>query len=746
MTDPRTLQTPKNLNWTLPGDRYTLLDPVRDKTFLSLASIKNPVAPVNDGGLGVVDNGLFVYTSAYVPGTTTKRLYPIKFFWIGSPAGTTDATDTFSIYMADVNPAAYYAGAPAAVWLINPRLVLAVSQAKSDIFTWFDANYPGGAVGGVGNGNSGSNGTYGTLLGSSSPVGNISGMDSIDGQFWPIYDYVDGSCVLYFSVKTPNQNTLSIYCYKTAAGEGMEFDSPLASAQFLGGLYANGWFTNQEGSGLQFAGVNGNPNVFTSHRFSTLSPDPLNYFAGGKTKQSAVFAYSAGTPQSDNVDHGANLFSTIVDDIHAAPLHPTSSFPWGVLQLDSAFPLVDKVGSIAVHPHWGPSSTGYVVLYNSPSMIDRAHSEQETGVVISAMQLVAAYVYTDVGTPFSGSYAAGVPILIGLPALELGSGIDNVGLCRPQFTTLPDGIPKLLFANFTFDQNLTLGMTYVPGDWLSARRREKLATYWNNQNNSGFAVMLPTFGKRRLAIEGAFEGNQPAVPPVRVMGFSNSSYGGGVPEIMGYRHWRLFPGNEVNQNGLIFSGGLWRLTIDDILPIMSITTSSFMGSVVGGNPWFGYIELSDIEGGDEAPVFDYFYINSGGTIYAITTAGSGSIMSGQQTLGTFSTPQTSIPLSADGEDLLEINVNVVSLVGTGVTVALQILDPIEGTLLQTVPLGALSAAGVIRAVLARGGATAWMNGNATSLGALGIPGYFQLVITPNSATVGAVATYKMQHG
>ncbi|MGI0068233.1 MAG: hypothetical protein ACREB9_07490, partial [Thermoplasmata archaeon] len=118
-----------------PGARFVLLDPVRDAAFLSSQSIKNPSAPVNDAGLGVVDNGLFVYTSAYTPGTTTKRPYPIKFFWIGSPAGTTDANDAFSIYMADVLQNAYYAGAPAVVWLVNPRLVLSVGQAKSDIIT-----------------------------------------------------------------------------------------------------------------------------------------------------------------------------------------------------------------------------------------------------------------------------------------------------------------------------------------------------------------------------------------------------------------------------------------------------------------------------------------------------------------------------------------------------------------------------------------------------------------------------------
>jgi hypothetical protein len=56
---------------------------------------------------------------------------------------------------------------------------------------------------------------------------------SIDGQFWPIYDYVDNSILLYFSIKTPNPNTQSIYCYKTT---DTEIRSPLTSSQFLGGL------------------------------------------------------------------------------------------------------------------------------------------------------------------------------------------------------------------------------------------------------------------------------------------------------------------------------------------------------------------------------------------------------------------------------------------------------------------------------------------------------------------------------
>jgi hypothetical protein len=463
-----------------PGARFALLDPVRDAGFLTSNTINNPVSPVNDAGLGVVDNGLFVYTSAYVPGTTTKRQYPIKFFWLGSPAGTTDSNDAFSIYMADVNPAGFYPGAAANAWLVNPRLVLHVTQAGSDIINWFDAHYPGGATGGVGSTGTGSNTTYGTLDGDNTNPGNISRMASpaagasIDGQFWPIYDQVDNSMILYCSVKTPNPNTLSIYAYKTAANEGMELQqSPLGSSQFLGGLYAPSWSN-------QF------PGVLSSHRFSILSPDPNVAFPRVAGQQTAVVVHSWGGFGTSGPDHGVNMAGSLVTDIHGTPLAPGTLYSPPVVSPDiiGSYP-VDKFGSIQTCPSVDGVQAGYSVIFNSPSDRDARGYANGAPVILSAMQLRIAYFNLVVSSGFT----------FGRDPLYTSYDVNAPGACRPQFTSLPDGVPKLLYANFSFDQNLTLGYTYVPGDLLSPARQSSL--YYSQDVGAG-TYQLYLYGKRNM--------------------------------------------------------------------------------------------------------------------------------------------------------------------------------------------------------------------------------------------------------
>jgi hypothetical protein len=510
------------------GARFTLLDPVRDAGFLSSGTINNPVSPVNDAGLGVVDNGLFVYTSAYLPGTTTKRSYPVKFFWIGSPAGTNDTNDAFSIYMADVNSDGFYPGAPASAWLVNPRLVLHVTQAGSDIINWFDANYPGGASGGVGSTGTGNNTTYGTLDGDNSNPGNISRMASItagasiDGQFWPVYDLVDNSMILYFSVKTPNQNTLSIYAYKTAANEGMELQqSPLGSSQFLGGLYAPSWSS-------QF------PGVLSSHRFSILSPDPNVAFPRVAGQQTAIMVHSWGTFGTNGPDHGLYMAGTLVNNIHGTPLAPgTLSSPVGLSpDYMGSYP-VDKFGSIQTCPSVDGVQAGYSVIYNSPSDRDVRGTANGAPVVLSAMQLRIAYFNLAVSNGFT----------FGRDPLYTSYDVNARGACRPQFTSLPDGIPKLLYANFSFDQNLNLGYTYVPGDLLSPARQSSL---YYSAGGGGFTIYL--YGKRNMRFS-------------IITGTGPNPNAGNFPNQL-----QMIFGSQSDADSVSFGGGYVSLTKSHIIP------------------------------------------------------------------------------------------------------------------------------------------------------------------------------------
>jgi hypothetical protein len=475
------------------GRRYVLLDSVRDAAFLT------PSSPIPDGqggtisdmGLGVVDNGLFVYTSKFKPGSpTTPRPYPLKFFWIGSPAGTNDKNDVFAIFVADVNSDAFYPGAPAAVWLLNPRLVLSVPQAKHDIIDWFDANYPYTAIpasGGVGQEtpNGQSNTTYGTLSVGGAP-GNISGMDSLDGQFWPIYDYVDNSIILYFSIKTPNCNTLSVYCYK---GLDTEFTSSLSSSQFIGGVY-NASLSSDYSA------------VLSSHRFSIASPDPLVTIARVSGKQSAVIANGYGTFDTSTPDHCRWLMFSVLPDIHTYPLNwntrTLSSDRIGVDVSGQYNP--DKLGSLFSIPQANQVPSCYGLLYNATS--DRDIRNGSNGIVINAMQIRIAYFHPSTRTAGFGDN------------LIFSSETGIVGNCRPQFVTFPDGLPKIIYNNFAFDQSLQTAYEYIDLSVLKPDNQKKITISSDGFDNP---LSFCTFGKNKVL--------------VRLMLANNSWNSGGVAQV-----------------------------------------------------------------------------------------------------------------------------------------------------------------------------------------------------------------------
>jgi hypothetical protein len=377
-----------------------------------------------------------------------------------------------------VNQAAFYPGAPAGAWLENPRLVLHVSQAKKDVISWFDSNYPGGASGGVGSGNSASNSSYGTLMGEGSAVGNISGMDSIDGQFWPIYDYVDNSILLYFSIKTPNLNTKSIYAYKI---RDTEMTSPLSSSQFLGGV-----------SGIQYS------NTTSSHRFVIVSPDPLVSFARVPGRQSAVFAYAFGVFDFSTPDHAIGLGGGYIPDIHGQPLNWGQSgvivVPPNGLGLDmGGLNNVDKLGSIVpVGDTYSASS--YCVLFNATSIRDSRLGSNS--VVIDAMQVRCAFLHLNAITPH---------LVYGYePLIEL-TGVESLGHCRPQYSTLPDGLPKIVYNDFQFDQSLRTVYEYVDSSKLRPENHRRLI-YTNDLTPNPFLVK--TYGKKKALIMLS-QGNQP---------------------------------------------------------------------------------------------------------------------------------------------------------------------------------------------------------------------------------------------
>jgi len=474
---PRSVFTP-NFAVAPVGGRFILLDPVRDANFLNKPTTDALGNTIPDMGLGVVDNGVFVYTSQTLNGAT--RPYPVKFFWLGSPAGTNDANDNFSIFMADVDESAFKPGAQASEWLLNPRLVLSTLQAGKDIINWFDANYPYTSVppsGGVGQEtpNGQSNSTYGTLTTGGSP-GNVSRMasfstgSSIDGQFWPVYDYVDNSIILYFSIKTPNINTQSIYCYKTT---DTEIRSPLTSSQFLGGV------------GYLQALYNGP--ITSSHRFSIISPDPLVTTPRVAGQQSAVFFYAFGAFDASTPDHARWIQASVISDIHTNPVNwsgkitlSASEHGGGTDVSGQYYP--DKLGSIFVVPQGNTTSACYACLYNATT--DRDIRNGSNDLVINAMQVRICYFHP----------AANV-VAFGSDPISFASGVGTIGHCRPQFTTYPDGVPKIIYNDFAFDQSLKTVMEYIDPQVLRPENHKKIYIVEDNFPNPLF---FSTFGRKKL--------------------------------------------------------------------------------------------------------------------------------------------------------------------------------------------------------------------------------------------------------
>jgi len=477
---------------TVAGRRFILLDPVRDANFLNKSTTDALGNTIPDMGLGVVDNGLFVYTSQTLNGA--PRPYPVKFFWIGSPSGTNDANDNFSIFMADVDESAFYPGAPASVWLKNPRLVLSTLQAGKDIINWFDANYPyttTPASGGVGQEtpNGQSNTTYGTLSTGGNP-GNVSRMaslssgSSIDGQFWPVYDYVDNSILLYFSIKTPNVNTKAIYCYKAT---NTEIPTPLTTSQFQGGVYLT-QFGNQGAATL------------SSHRFSIISPDPLVTTPRVTGKQSAVLFYGYGGLDTTSPDHCKFLQAAVLSDIHTAPLNwqgnltlDAMNFGGGVDASGQYNP--DKLGSIFVVPQGNTTSACYACLYNATTDRDI----RAGGLVINAMQIRIAYFHPATNV-----------LAFGSDPISFASGVGTIGHCRPQFTTYPDGIPKIIYNDFAFDQSLKTAMEYIDPKVLRPEHHKKIYITEDNFNTSFF---FSTFGRKKLFARLYFTATSGYIPP-----------------------------------------------------------------------------------------------------------------------------------------------------------------------------------------------------------------------------------------
>lgn len=722
---------------TAPGTRYVLLDSVRDSAFLNVSKTDALGNTISDMGLGCVDNGLFTYTTRFTPGSpTVARPYPYKYYWLGSPSGTNDTNDVFSIFVADVNQSAFYPGAPASAWLLNPRLVLSLPQAKNDIVAWFDANYPGGGTGGVGNTGTGSNSTYGTLTGDNSNPGNVSVMNSIDGQFWPIYDRVDDSILLYFSFKTPNANTLAIYCYKIT---NTEISSPASSSEFLGGLNSPTFPSYQ---------IAGSSNIYSSHRF-VIASDSLGVFPRASANDlQAVLITSGGARDTATADHGGQITSMLIEDIHADPIAPTTinlsaSSGYQALDQGGEYP-VDKFGSISVAQPLDNALPGYAFLYNAPS--DRDVRSGSNKVVINSMQVRVAY-----WAPYAINMATGQdPILT-------GDQLEVSGCCRPQFTFLPDGLPKIIYNNWTPDNNLRTEYIYVDPDIISPRNQSRIRYQFNSLNGtSNYGTMNThySFGKRAARLvsflnENAYTSKtDPSVFPSSIElawagRVDNTQNGLGMfdsPWYMSFvsrRRYHLSPGSGYIVQGIGGSQSLLEIDLEIPLPWFQINLLPKVN-----RPIQYYLELHDPPIAS-LPDHKFGYLTN--SLKAITPNNTAS---GEQT-GPLTTNTKSEFVETDDCHELVVNFTISTVLGTNptLTIKLNTFDPMEGTAQSTLTLNATAittSSHIIKLIIANGNATLWMDGNANPLGGFSVPSLWgvEFDIGGTSSSYSITATFE----
>jgi hypothetical protein len=483
---PTSLAVTPYLSEPATSQEFILIDSIRDATFLSTGGA--------DMGLGVIDNPFFFYSSQRNPSTGAVR--PYQLMWLGSPAGT-QSRPQYSLYCADVIDLdndgfadSFYPNAPASAWLTNPREVLSIGQAASDIISWFDANYPGGAVGGVGLSNSGSNSQYGTLAGGDSPVGSVATISELV-QAHIIYDSVDDTALLYFSVNTGNFNSLAIYCYKIA---DPTFSSPATSSEFLGGLsgaacFGSGVIVDPEGTAGST--VTQAVNILSSPRF-VVSRDPLSNLptspAGNQIPGIIFYSYGVVPPPTSSTsgwkDHGASVAAGLLNDLHGNPIAPTNNSvtlapgaSWDPYQ----YP-VDKFGSVMVTDLVDGEEPCYTFLFSTPSTRD-VRGTSNSVVLTSIKDHVGFY------------NAAGKNLGIGMKALTSFEDTLLLGRCRPYFTHLPDGIPKLTYGAYQRDGYINGGAHYLDADALSPRSQDRIVTIRELSY-----MTIYRFGKKKMSI------------------------------------------------------------------------------------------------------------------------------------------------------------------------------------------------------------------------------------------------------
>jgi len=338
----------------------TLLSPIRDRDYLR--SLVNPTSTVPDAGVGVIDN-IFFFVAGHYPGGLSTTSVPeerIYLVWFGSPAGTTDANPKYNIFYAKVHPDQYKPGAPASQWLDPPVLLVSYDQISRDVVNWADnvftaAGYTPSSPGVINvPSNAGYIPNYGYVNYYAAPSTitlNFTGTPELK-QLHMIYDMLDDTVLMYFSIMVPNWNpaTKAQYVYKFPvsllksqqsinqyAVSGLtptttSTPPPNDKPYFLGWLKFDDTVEQTIGSGAPWPGV---AQMQSAPQFA-ISFDwyKLGGFMGYKPSNGFLPAIYVGNPLymngidaiNYNYPHGDSLIVIAFADIHKNPAQPQTYY------------------------------------------------------------------------------------------------------------------------------------------------------------------------------------------------------------------------------------------------------------------------------------------------------------------------------------------------------------------------------------------------------------------------------------
>ena len=543
----------------------TLLDPIRDRDYLR--SLTNPTPYVPDAGVGLVDNPFFFEAGHYENGilsssVATSPYRRVFFCWFGSPQGTTDENPQFSLFCARAHLERFKENAEASEWLDPPFLVVSWKQISADVINWFNNNYPAGvSSSGVGNDFSSStpgaistynnvyllcNNTYGCIA-NVIPPGNVTGTPQLK-QVHMVYDPLDDTVLLYFSIMTPNwnPNTKSIYVYKIPVSyliQGISIDS-VASAN--GGLtptppsypppndkpYFVGGVTLDDPNLVQLIAEVGAYNwkatsptsVFSAPQF-TISFDwmkitaPYGYQLSKGYFPAIMVAVEApymvtpvGAPAgatSPYYPHGDAIWAFLLQDIHYNPAQPkvfkvpvytnSSSSPSFYLPYANYAPAtdihqygisVDKFGSILPMENDGGVVAGYTVPVTVPSRQDMSLSSMRMRVLF----VEPVWVPNPVGGLPSGIGGFGFAVTPNSPITPVP---PFMGFCRP-YPFLVNGRLYVTLGGYHYDNYINgVAVRVKPDIFKPSHYRELIglaANYLANNSSGTYSAITGTFG------------------------------------------------------------------------------------------------------------------------------------------------------------------------------------------------------------------------------------------------------------